>query len=97
MYDAIIITLYYWIYNSSKSNIDNNDSKGREKMNLHWSKVAVFYQIKSEKLYINYNKMYIIIPRVIIRKITLKNSNMVILNYILPIRNALEKYIPRQL
>lgn len=62
-------------------------------MDLHWSKVAVFYQIKSEKLYVNYDKMYIIIPRVIIRKITLKNSNMVILNYILPIRNALEKYI----
>lgn len=37
--------------------------------------------------------MYVVIPRIFIRKITLKNSNMVTLNYVLPARNALEKYI----
>lgn len=45
-------------------------------MDLHWSKVAIFYQIKSEKPHVNCDKIYIVIPRIIIRKTILKDSNM---------------------
>lgn len=70
-------------------------------MDLHWSKVAIFYQIKSEKPHVNYDKIYIVISRIIIRKIILKDSNMlkkkdsnmVILNYMPPTRFVLGKYI----